>query len=214
MSEQRQLFGGAIETLLQSQFVDVSKVRQVPDHQEVFIDQDSECSLIIELLEFESSLPNDTSAIHHYFNDLAEANESTEKIVLSEGMLSGDVFIPSLDGSHCKMALIGKQRVGKYRTRPDMQVDEIYVVLVLVRLTNVGTDLLISLNIPTAALQAAGEEPALAEWETSVDIAHLIESAEIPASAVVGAQKFYEFVSVIRGAAHTLVIKDWTLFKN
>lgn len=219
MAERRGLFGGAIEIDLQKSFVDVSNVRQVPDHQEVFIDQDSECSFIVELLEFETSLESDTSAIKHYFNDLAEANEATENLILSDGLLSGEAFISSLDGPHCKLALIGKQRAGKYRTRPDMEVDEIYIVLLLVRLANVGTDLLISMNIPNSALQAVNsgkpvEEHAAYEWEGSIDIAHLVSPVDDDSVSQWPEEKrFSELLSVARTAANSLTIKDWTLFK-
>lgn len=50
------LFGGALTMDLASHYTDVSELRQVPDHQEVFIEQDAtnstaSSSLIIELLE-------------------------------------------------------------------------------------------------------------------------------------------------------------------
>jgi Ran-interacting Mog1 protein len=47
---------------------------QVPDHQEVFVDRESELSLIVELLEYEESVTDDKAAAH-YFNDLAQCNE-------------------------------------------------------------------------------------------------------------------------------------------
>lgn len=45
------LFGGALETELPDNFADVSKLRQVPDNQEVFIDKDGFTSIIFDITE-------------------------------------------------------------------------------------------------------------------------------------------------------------------
>lgn len=45
------LFGGAIECDLPANFADVSKLRQVPDAQEVFIDKDGFTSIIFDITE-------------------------------------------------------------------------------------------------------------------------------------------------------------------
>lgn len=45
------LFGGALECDLPDNFADVSKLRQVPDQQEVFIDKDGFTSIIFDITE-------------------------------------------------------------------------------------------------------------------------------------------------------------------
>lgn len=45
------LFGGALECALPDNFADVSKLRQVPDNQEVFIDKDGFTSIIFDITE-------------------------------------------------------------------------------------------------------------------------------------------------------------------
>lgn len=47
----RHLFGGAITASLPENFEDASKFRQIPDNQEVFVDKDSDVSVIVEILE-------------------------------------------------------------------------------------------------------------------------------------------------------------------
>lgn len=47
---------------------------QVPDHQEVYVDRDSEMSLIVELLSYDEDVSDDQAAAH-YYNDLAQCNE-------------------------------------------------------------------------------------------------------------------------------------------
>jgi hypothetical protein len=49
--KERDLFGGCISIKVPIDFLDVSDFRQVPDHQEVFISQNSDANLIVELLE-------------------------------------------------------------------------------------------------------------------------------------------------------------------
>jgi hypothetical protein len=53
---ERELFGGALGIKVPKDFKDVSVFRQIPDHQEVFVSNDSDDSLIIELLETPSEL--------------------------------------------------------------------------------------------------------------------------------------------------------------
>ena len=54
--EERELFGGGISVKVPKDFKDVSVFRQVPDHQEVFVSNESDDTLIIELLETPSDL--------------------------------------------------------------------------------------------------------------------------------------------------------------
>lgn len=70
----RELFGGAITVKLPDSFEDVSAVRQVPDHQEVFVENKTEMSFIVELLAFDEKVPDNKAALHH-FEDLAQCNE-------------------------------------------------------------------------------------------------------------------------------------------
>ncbi len=74
----KRLFGGAISISLPDTFEDVSSLRQVPDHQEVFVDQTSEMSFIVEILAYED-VPDEASA-SHFFYDLAQCNEVSESV--------------------------------------------------------------------------------------------------------------------------------------
>ena len=74
----RELFGGAITIMLPETFEDVSVLREIPDHQEVFVDRDSEVSLIVELLEHDGTI-SDEHAPTYYFKDLATCNDVRSK---------------------------------------------------------------------------------------------------------------------------------------
>lgn len=49
--EERGLFGGGMIVKVPKDYKDVSQFRQVPDNQEVFVSNDSDETLIVELLE-------------------------------------------------------------------------------------------------------------------------------------------------------------------
>ena len=71
----RNLFGGALSCELDARYEDVSKIRQVPDHQEVFADPTTNISLIIEINELNRELPASMLPVEYVFHDLAQANE-------------------------------------------------------------------------------------------------------------------------------------------
>ena len=89
------LFGGAFFAQVPGRFADLSLVRQVPDHQEVWHevltaadgkgpgDADSEgfgAVFVVELMELETSVPA-AAAAEHYFGDLAKDNAARDSIV-------------------------------------------------------------------------------------------------------------------------------------
>jgi hypothetical protein len=81
-----QLYGGAITALIPTMMQDASDIRQVPDHQEVFLDKGSNNSLIIEILESTAhrDLVNSKDRIILHWNDILEANQCAKSQLLSE----------------------------------------------------------------------------------------------------------------------------------
>lgn len=112
----RDLFGGAIICALPVSFEDVSLLRQVPDHQEVFVDKDTELSLIVELLSYDENV-SDEKAAAHYFEDLSQCNEAQESRVESTDVIAmSDTFMPNILPKYPKCALVGKQVVAKFNS--------------------------------------------------------------------------------------------------
>ena len=64
----RDLYGGAITVSLPTTYIDASDIRQVPDHQEVFLSNKTLTSLIFEINEY-VKLP-DPAALHFHFTDV------------------------------------------------------------------------------------------------------------------------------------------------
>ncbi|KAK3227601.1 hypothetical protein Dsin_007463 [Dipteronia sinensis] len=72
---ERPLFGGAIATTFPHRFHDVSNIRLVPDHQEVFVDPARDESLIFELLDFKEDVGDNGSAAS-FLQDLATEQDA------------------------------------------------------------------------------------------------------------------------------------------
>jgi len=237
-STHRSLYGGSIVSKLPSRFVDVSTLRVVPDHQEVFVqswspDGDTadlsmstvsissivDVSIIIELLSMELPASNsDASPVGHHFRDLAASNEALESDVFSEGLIGESNFIPHLSGrTHEVYALTGRQMVSKYRTRPDSPVDTVYVYLVLIRLPDVSTDVLVSMNIPLDNEEAFMYEKLNAQYlqiGVLVDQGHKWNTApEQSVGNSVMSRLLSESIAIYTEFVRSLNIIDWGLFQ-
>ena len=140
------LFGGAITCVLPDSFEDVSSIRQVPDHQEVFVDKNSDMSFILEILQSDDNLKDSEAAAFH-FNDLATCNEAKDVQVHSSDVMTANEVLPAMDGQFSVCALTGSQKVKKFRSE-DASLDRVHIFLVVVRLPAVTTDVLITINIP------------------------------------------------------------------
>lgn len=62
-----------------SNFADVSEIRQVPDHQEVWLDTNGFTSIIVEILE-RVDKPSDIEALEYHLRDIVEEDVTDTKI--------------------------------------------------------------------------------------------------------------------------------------
>lgn len=99
--KEQELYGGALKISIPQEWRDVSDIRQVPDHQEVYQDctfaqsnsqttlndniliQGTGACLIVEILERQDEV-SDEDASSFFFNDLADANKSDQTGVTDE----------------------------------------------------------------------------------------------------------------------------------
>ncbi|KAM6450104.1 ran guanine nucleotide release factor isoform 1-T1 [Liasis olivaceus] len=135
------LFGGAFSARLPPGSLDISEMRQVPDNQEVFVHPSTDQSIIMELLEYQAGVPDENAARYH-FEDIAGNSASTE-------ILSQDQFAPDLlafEGCSSAWQLTGRQQVAKFNEEAK---NDVTVHLVLLRLPQYRTDLLVTFNDPT-----------------------------------------------------------------
>jgi Ran-interacting Mog1 protein len=126
----RKLYGGAAKCLIPSLYMDASKLRQIPDSQEVFLDPSSDSSLILELLE-----PTDSDACVSAcaaFAQLAADNDALEASIESTDVIDAETII-----------VRGTQTVSKFGKGPALTVK---IVLGLIRLDQFNADVLMTLN--------------------------------------------------------------------
>ena len=184
------LFGGALECYLPESFEDVSVVRQIPDHQEVYVDKNTEMSFICELLGYESEVSND--AIGGYlFDDLAQCNEAYEKIIDRQGNLMATDKLNSVGKDKYRHRLDGRQVVTKLNQEGGTVADVVQVHLLVIRLPDVGTDVLLSLNYPLLGV---------------TDVVGALELAESAANLTAPVQ------SILDEITSSFKINDWSLF--
>lgn len=167
------LFGGALKLSIPSKWRDVSTVRQVPDHQEVYQDctTDSGGCVIVEILERQNDV-SDNDAPEFFFNDLADVNKGDDEVGSSarslhythvsivgknehqstEGKESAEInLMPNLSARTKACTCVGTQNVGLLRNKEKTEegkASKVKVELCVVRLETIQTDLLISLSVP------------------------------------------------------------------
>ncbi|KAA0034408.1 putative ran guanine nucleotide release factor [Cucumis melo var. makuwa] len=159
-STERPLFGGAIVSTFPLRFqvvffnsdsvsfpfVDVSNVRQVPDHQEVFVDPSRDESLIFELLDFKHDVGDNGSAVW-FLQDLATEQDAEGSMVIEQ---SGVIEAPGLCYGNIPTVAttaVGQMAISKGRQGREAQ-NIVRVYLANLRLKGVGTDVLISAYEP------------------------------------------------------------------
>jgi hypothetical protein len=145
--KERQLFGGAMTCEIPSDWRDVSDIRQVPDHQEVYQDIASgsrDACLIIEILGQEDGIEGDPAKF--FFDDLVEANGSVD----SHFLTTNDELIRNPPPDCTMSAGVGIQKMhrGKdvdYAGNPRvLKFDYVTIELCVLRLQSYQADLLIN----------------------------------------------------------------------
>eukprot|EP00986_Skeletonema_menzelii_P011537 scaffold5956_cov155-Skeletonema_menzelii.AAC.7 len=144
---------------------DVSQVRQVPDNQEVYQDcsEESGAVVVIEILEHQTDVKNEDASTF-FFNDLADTNGVSQDDITIQ---SNNLMFALKDDNATKQKYfqkwslssqqsesyacisVGKQQVGDKSLRIEMCV---------LRLTDVTTDLLITLSTPDNKKGSVGED--------------------------------------------------------
>ncbi|KAL3824135.1 hypothetical protein ACJIZ3_020164 [Penstemon smallii] len=191
---QRPLFGGAITTTLPLRFQDVSNIREVPDHQEVFVDPTRDESLIIELLDLKTEVADQSSATW-FLQDLANEQDAEETMVLEQsGIFEADGLRFRNTPTVINTA-VGQMNISKGRQGREAQ-NIVKVYLANLRLKEVGTDVLITAYEPLLI-------NPLSESATAVG-AGLTQPA-----AQFGCMPMAE---VFRVAVSSFKVNDWSLF--
>ncbi|KAI9024025.1 hypothetical protein DFJ74DRAFT_666890 [Hyaloraphidium curvatum] len=161
--ETKSIFGGAITIVTPHSYLDASQIREVPDNQEVFVDMNSDDSLIVELLESVKDIDASEAATFH-FNNLAEENESTTNTINRIEVLDPLTFFEvPLEQAESASMLIGEQMISKYRSHGS-EAHRVAILLGVIRLrAPYSTDVLVALNRPETTEAQPMAPDALAE---------------------------------------------------
>ncbi|KAK8175181.1 ran-interacting Mog1 protein [Phyllosticta citrichinensis] len=179
-----ELYGGAITVELPAAFADVSTIRQVPDNQEVYLERDGFTSVIFDIMERveQSQAANDEEALKFHYSDMVgDSNDATH-------------FWHSNTANIPAYTLVATQHPTPDASSRKPQPDFTAIVLILVRLAQQKTDIVITVNVP----HVPGEYP-----KEEVDFSKAKQGPLMDAAAAIKQQ-----------ILQTFDVKDWSLFVN
>lgn len=168
----RELFGGAIITNLPKDFIDASDLRQIPDHQEVFLSPRTLTSVIFEINEYVAKA-NDADAVHFHFTDVMPESDRLE----SDLAAPTAVTIPSLKDFQAYVlegaiieTIVDKKAPSnlpvEWQQTPETKEVKTRVYQLVIRMKKYETDLCVRINVPHKELEIQGkvkEEEGYAE---------------------------------------------------
>ncbi|KAJ2721612.1 hypothetical protein GGI07_003849 [Coemansia sp. Benny D115] len=137
----QELYGGAFTMKIPGHLVDISQLREVPDHQEVFADTTaSDQSLIVEILE---TLDHDTLAetLKYHFQQVAEENNSFEHQIQPTQVLE------HRDSRIQACWLVGRQRAAKFN---EQSANTLCLFMAVLRFAQYDADVLVTWNVPVS----------------------------------------------------------------
>ncbi|KAI5956814.1 hypothetical protein KGF54_000431 [Candida jiufengensis] len=180
-----ELYGGAITiNKLPSSFIDVSQIRQIPDTQEVFINEINNTlsydqSLIFDILEQVEST-NYNTAIEEHLLDIAPPNTKNYPIeefkdTIGEKFFSYVFFKP------------------EFKRTEDNQSKLNIILICLIRINKVKTDILIQYNLPLKS-------------DFKIEEINLINPKNEVDQLVIDSFKFFKEICL------SFTIEDWNLF--
>ena len=152
----RDLYGGAITVQLPKDYIDVSDLRQVPDHQEVFLSSTNLTSITFEINQYVEK-QNDTAAVHFHFEDViadsdrvAQKLDEPTKVTMTNPslkafpayLLQGGILAPEVDESAPSNFPI------EWQQNPPMKEVLTQVLQLVIRMEKFETDLCLRVDLP------------------------------------------------------------------
>lgn len=185
----KELYGGTIEVELPDDSIDASDLRQVPDHQEIFLRPKTLTSIIFEINEYqtaqiiqsnksttisdpESNPSADEAAAIHHFNDVvAEPDYITSPGITTQPVILGRPSVARFRAYHSTGSIITPEvdlsarstLPLQWQTSPVQKEFRTKSHQLLIRLDDFATDLCVRINIPMKEFESAQSEAALTE---------------------------------------------------
>lgn len=192
----RELYGGALEVELPTDSIDASDLRQVPDHQEIFLRPKTLTSVIFEINEYQThqavqaSTPITTSenrpslsadeaaAVHHFQDVVAEPDYIAEPGIATQPTKLAQPSLAKFRTFYSTAVLITPEidisaestLPVQWQTNPVQKEYQTKSHQLLIRLDEFATDLCVRVNIPMKEFDSAQSEAALTEVATADQI--------------------------------------------
>ncbi|KAL8784454.1 MAG: hypothetical protein Q9213_003977 [Squamulea squamosa] len=154
-----QLFGGAITANLPTKYADVSKIREVPNHQEIYLDASGFSSVIVEIAERVTQPPSDQEALKFHFEDIVDEHDTSriwhtdvaQLPLLPYAKYSLKPLVPSPFEFILWVIVPSGTTTPPPATNGNVRAKTptfTAVILTLIRLVGQSTDILVTVNIP------------------------------------------------------------------
>lgn len=210
------LYGGAIKVQLPSGFVDASQFREVPDTQEVYVNDSYDDSIVFDLME-RIDAASDTDALKEHLDEISQLNGADLDSQLIQLYSETHSLVqpgikPRASPAYITVAIEPAKKWGRTTTlvqdgTEDRKLQEpiLVLILVLIRLKSVDTDVLVSYNTPITRekdLKSIQEAFAQAGDAGTFSVA---TTSELP-------PRVQEGVMSVKRVIDTLEVEDWTLF--
>uniref|UniRef100_A0A0A9XKS7 Putative ran guanine nucleotide release factor n=1 Tax=Lygus hesperus TaxID=30085 RepID=A0A0A9XKS7_LYGHE len=143
----KELYGGVYSIEIPSHFMDLRQFHYVPNHQEVFMDPVNDQSILVDINERSNVEDSDVGIFYSEQNSID--NEASNHTVVETGVVPIDCISNTLrdkDPTLSAMYVISTMDVQK---KSCQQVNIIRVYLLIIRLKQEDTDIVITCNIPT-----------------------------------------------------------------
>lgn len=202
----KELYGGAITVQLPSDVIDASDLRQIPDHQEVFLSDKTLTSIVIEINEYQhmdTDLSDNTAsvderaAIYHVTDVLEPPDHLTESGVQTSTVKLSQPSISRYPAYQSTATIIASEidRASRpilplaWQTNPAQKEQQVGLIQLLIRMQDYGTDICVRINVPLVELGDAQSEPAQKEANMASEVMkHIIETLDIGDFSLFGSE--------------------------
>ncbi|KAF2864192.1 Mog1p/PsbP-like protein [Piedraia hortae CBS 480.64] len=136
-----ELYGGAIKVDLPKNFIDASHLRDIPDHEELFIDAEGFTSIIIDITEH-VAMPTESEAMETHLQDVVEEDRpATEVARLRQAPFA------KLPNTMASMLIASTPPSERHHGRPNAP-DVVGMVMIRATLAEQNSDVVITINVP------------------------------------------------------------------
>ncbi|KAI4175801.1 MAG: hypothetical protein LQ343_001414 [Gyalolechia ehrenbergii] len=186
-----ELFGGAVIVNLPDGYADVSDIREVPDHQEIYLDASGFSSIIVEIAERVPQPAADVDALKFHFEDIVDEQDSGR--IWHTDVACLPLFPPNTP-CYTLLATTTPPPATNGNIQRPLTPTFTAIILTLIRLVPQSTDIVVTINIPHIPGQQEPSDGAVNFQEGKFG------------SLVDGGVKIRDEVW------RTLQVKDWGLF--